>query len=551
MKRIPDRLSDGIYDLCVIGGGIYGSCIARDAAQRGLRTALVEKDDFGRGTTFHSQKTIHGGFRYLQNMDLPRIRSSVEERRAWFTVAPHLVYPSPFLIPTYRDGGKPRWLLGAALLVYDLLSLDRNRLDDPRRRIPRGRLIDRRESLETLPELDEPALTGGAVFHDGGIHNSERLLFGFLRSAAEDGATLVNYTEATGLILEGGRAAGVRVRDRLQGDRSERDVRARFVVNAAGPWAEGLNRRLTGEPVRPVPLLKVMYLIVRRPVPRGSVGLLGRHGRYFFLLPWHDHSLVGIAEFPVEKGDLERPAVREEQVEGFLAELRRARPGLGLRREDAAFVHTGLLPADERAAARGEWKLTTKARLIDHAREGGPAGLLSVVGIKFTMARRVAEGIVDRVFRDRGVKPPPCRTGITPLWGGSIGRFDEFLAGAIRRDGGALGEDTVRHLARNYGGAYPEVLAHTPVGRDPGTPFSPSSPVIAAEAVHAVREEAAMKLADVVFRRTELGLFGDPGDGALEECAAVVAAEAGWDGARTKREIDETREVFRAGLRDG
>ena len=372
MRRDLSRLSETEYDVCVVGGGIYGASVARDAASRGLTVALLEKTDFGHATTFNSQKTIRGGFRYLQNADLPRLRAAVRERRAWMEMAPHLVHPVPFLVPTYRDGGKPRALLYAAFRAYDLLSPDRNPGGDPGKKIPSGRLLSRAETLGRIPDLDEPALTGGALFHDGLIHNSERLVLALLRSAYGDGAAIANYAEVTGFREEGARIAGVRAKDGLTGDTFE--VRAKMTVNTAGPWVPGLLGTLRGGKPPAVRLMKVLYLVLKRPLFPCALGLLGGHGRYYFVLPWHGHSLVGIAEMPSEEGDLDRIAIREEDLERFLADLNRSRPGLSLRRDDVVFFHAGLLPADERAAARGEVRLTTRARILDGRGGTGPDG---------------------------------------------------------------------------------------------------------------------------------------------------------------------------------
>ena len=541
MKRDLTQLSDGEFDLCVIGGGIYGVCAAWDAALRGLSVALVEKCDFGHATSFNSQNTIHGGFRYLQNLDIRRIRAAVRERRTWMAIAPHLVHPLPFLIPTYRHRGKSKQLLYLAFKAYDLLSLDRNRLPDPQKRIPTGRLVSRQECFELFPGMEDNELTGGAVFYDGLIHNSERLGLSILRSAADAGAVVANYAEAVGLLQEGNRITGVKIRDSLT--KTELDLRARTVVNMSGPWVNRVLAGLKGHRPKRVELLKVMYLAVKKPVPHCGVGLLGSHGKYFFVIPWHEHALVGIAELPFQDDDLDELTIREQDVEAFIAKINLARPAMNLRREDVVAIRGGLLPADEASVVRGEPKLTTKARVIDHGKDAGIDGLISVVGIKFTMARSVAEQIVNLVFSKLGHRPPQCRSHATSVHGGTIERFDEFTSQALALHGRDLGEQSVRHLVLNYGSAYREVLDYVDHAPEMGERLCDRSQVLKAEVLHAVREEMAQKLVDVVFRRTELGLLGDPGETALCACAAIMAQEMGWDQARTEQELQEVHAI--------
>ncbi len=545
MKRDLTQLSDSDFDLCVIGGGIYGACAAWDATLRGLSVALVEKCDFGHATSFNSQNTIHGGFRYLQNLDIPRIRAAVKERRTWMAIAPHLVHPMPFLIPTYRHIGKPKELFYLAFKLYDLLSFDRNRLPDPQKRIRTGRLVSRHECFKLLPWMENEELTGGAIFYDGLIHNSERLGFSFLRSAAKAGAVVANYAEAFGFLQEGHRIKGVKIRDAFTKD--EFVLRAKTVVNMTGPW---VNRVLVGlkerRPARDA-LLKVMYLAVKRPVPQCAVGLLGDYGRYFFAIPWHDHTLVGSAEFPFEAHDLDKLTFREQDVEAFIADVNRARPAIGLCREDVVTIRGGLLPADEASIARNDPKLTTTARIIDHCKDIGIDGLISVAGIKFTMARSVAQQVIDLVFSKLGYRPPQCRSHTTSVHGGEIERFSEFMSQALAQHSHDIGEQSVRHLVLNYGSAYPEVLKylnHTP---EMGERLSDRSPVLKAEVLHSVREEMAEKLVDLVFRRTELGILENPGEPALSSCAAIMAQEMGWDEVRTQQELQEVQALFLEG----
>jgi glycerol-3-phosphate dehydrogenase len=452
----------------------------------------------------------------------------------------------PFLIPTYRHLGKPKWLLDLACKVYDLLSLDRNRLPDPQKRIPSGRLISRQECSELLLEIDTNELTGGAVFYDALIHNSERLGLSMLRSAANGGAVLANYAEAFGFLQEDNRITGVKVRDLLTDD--EVSVRAKTVVNMSGPWVNEVLAGLQGPRPERVDLIKTMYLAVKRPVPDCAVGLIGSHGKYFFVLPWHDHALIGIAELPCEAGDLERLTIREQDIEMFIADINRARPSIGLRRDDVVAIRGGLLPADKASVARGEPKMPTRARIIDHSKDAGIDGLVSAVGIKYTMARSVAERVIDLVFAKLGHKPPKNESRTTRAYGGEIDDFGRFLSQALASHGDSLGERTVRHLVLNHGSAYGEVLEYVQDSPDLGERLSDRTQVLKAEVVHAVREEMAEKLADVVFRRTELGLLGNPGQPALSACAGIMAQAMGWDQSRTERELGEVNAMFSAVL---
>ena len=236
IERNLGSLASREFDVLVVGGGIFGACAAWDAALRGLSVALLERRDFGSGTSANSFKMVHGGIRYLQHADMYRIRESSRERSALLRIAPHLVSPLPIMIPTYGHGREGKELLSAGMLVYDLATIDRNRgLLDPDRRIPRSRVVSREACLEALPGLEASDLTGGALFHDAQIHNTPRLTLAFLQSAASAGATIANYVEASGFLQDGDSVTGVRARDVLGGDTL--DVRARMVLNCAGPWA--------------------------------------------------------------------------------------------------------------------------------------------------------------------------------------------------------------------------------------------------------------------------------------------------------------------------
>ncbi|HSD25816.1 MAG TPA: FAD-dependent oxidoreductase [Vicinamibacteria bacterium] len=399
MKRDLAALASHEWDVAVVGGGIYGAAVAWDAAQRGLAVALVEREDFGAGTSWNSLKTIHGGMRYLQTLDLARLRESARERATLLAIAPAIVRPLAFLVPTYGHGSTGREALALGLLVNDWLTRDRNRGLPPERRIPGARTVSAAEALRLVPGLERPGLTGAARWHDAQAASTERLTIGFLRAAAGAGAHAANHAEAVGLLRASGRVSGVAVRDALS--EATHEVRARVVVNAAGPWADELLAR-GGLRRPPAPLLRARNLVLRRPpaVPF-AVGVRAG-GRYLFLVPWEGRTIVGTSYEPAEAPPSDPLA--------FLDECSTTFPWAGIGRGDVAVVHEGLVPG--RGGASG---LNTRPRLHDHEAEDGLPGLVSLQGVKYTTARAVAEQAVDLVARRLGRALPPCRTAVTPL----------------------------------------------------------------------------------------------------------------------------------------
>ncbi len=306
MERNLRRLASNVFDLLIIGGGIYGVSVARDAALRGLHVALVEKGDFGHATSFNSLKIIHGGFRYLQHLDVPRMRCSIFERSALMRIAPHLTHPLPFLMPTYGQGFQGKWIMRMALALNDLIGYDRNRHNDSSRHLPHGHVISRSECLNLVPGISKEGLTGGAVWYDCQLSSSERLMMAVLKSATTAGAEVANYVEVTGFLRRGHSISGVQAVDRLNGNGF--DIQSRLVVNAAGPWVQDLLGLVNGCP-RPGKfyLSKAMNLAVKSPlVTKYAVGVSGR-GRFqdseamvqkghrlFFMVPWKDQGVLSL-----------------------------------------------------------------------------------------------------------------------------------------------------------------------------------------------------------------------------------------------------------------
>src|SRR5262245_38583059 len=279
MQRDLRRLADTRFDLIIIGAGFYGALAAWDATLRGLSVALIDRGDFGGATSFNNHKTLHGGLRSLQSMNFTQMRLFIRERRALARVAPHLVRVMPFVVPTYQHVTRSRVLMRVAPAINDTVASDRHEgLDDPALRLPASRTIARDECLRRNPLIDPIDVTGGAVWHDYQMLNTDRMTLSFVLSAAARGAAAANYLEATALLREDGRAAGIRVADRISGDRF--DIRARTVLNAAGPWAASLLTAFDPALTAPAGHLSLaMNLIVGpQPVQQACGGLA--HGRF-------------------------------------------------------------------------------------------------------------------------------------------------------------------------------------------------------------------------------------------------------------------------------
>ena len=555
MTRDLLRLASQEYDVVVVGAGIYGACTAWDAALRGLKVAIIDKGDFGSATSQNSQKIIHGGLRYLQQLDIIRMRESIRERRILMKIAPQFVHPLPCVMPTYGHLTKSRVALAAALALNDIIGFDRNRLDDPQKHLPGGRIISRNELIDMLPGVPRKGLTGGAVWYDCQTHNSERLALSFLLSACERGADAVNYLEATGFLTQGCRVCGVRARDTLTG--ATIDIRSRCVLNTAGPWIDKVLGRLSPSlSSRPLRLTAAMNLVTRRFLGGVAAGLSSRAGlieeealvrkssRLYFVTPWRDVCLVGTAFKPYE-GDPDDYRVTEGDIAALLSEINRAYPDARLAREEVTFIYGGLLPMRRMSARTGEVVVQKHYRIIDHSRADGWDGLVTIMGVKYTTARGVAEKAVDLALKKLGMAFVVSRSDEVPIYGGEIERFGDFLRESVRSRPPCVREESMAHLVYHYGSRFDDVLSH--LRKDPSLarPLAGQNYVIGAEIVHATRAEMAVKLADVILRRTELGSAGNPGDECVHACADLMGSELGWDEGRKSQEIKEVTSCYK------
>ncbi len=544
------------FDVLIVGSGIYGATAAWEAASRGLSVALIDRGDFGAATSANSLKTVHGGLRYLQHLDVVRTVESIRERRILLSIAAHLVHPLCCIMPTYGLFLKSKWVMRMGLIVNDTIGFDRNRGLDAEHRIPMGKVISKQDCLGAILGIDGSRVTGGVMWSDAQMVSSERLLLSFVQSAVKAGASAANYVEAVGFLRSNHRLCGIAAKDVLTG--KEFEIRSKTVLNATGGYADKLAARaIPGIRRRMVRLSTAMNLVVRKSIlPGCAAGVSSRfthvrgNGKSFrgtrvlFFAPWNGFTLIGTHHRPFAD-DPDTMAVTEEEIETFLAEAGRAYPGTALGREDVAFFHKGFLPMEGVDPRTGEVRLTPHPRIHDHEREDGVGGLVTVVGVKYTTARAVAEKTVNLLFRKLKRDPRKSVSCRTPLAGGDIDRFSHFLDRVLASSPYALGPEPLSHLVRHYGSEYPAVLRLLERMPEWGKLVPGSDRVIAAEVVHAVRHEMAVTLSDVIRRRTDLGAGMHPGQECLVFCAALMARELGWDDGKVDHELRTAASAYR------
>ncbi|MGD0189227.1 MAG: glycerol-3-phosphate dehydrogenase/oxidase [Rhizomicrobium sp.] len=537
MRRDLERLSRETFDLFVIGGGITGACIARDAALRGLSVALVEKNDFAHATSAHNSKLIHGGLRYLRNLELSLVRESLKERRIWQRTAPHIVQPLAFLVPVYDGGWRGRATLAAGLTLYDLLSFDRGWLDDPAQRLPGHRWIDAGVALAREPRLEGPGLDGAFLYSDAQMYAPERLAFECVLDASLQGSATANHLEAQDLLLREGRVEGATVRDGLSD--AQFDIRAKLTIVAAGPWADiFLSRALGGGSHHKLVRSKGIHLIVPAMTRGDALTVATKHG-HFFVLPWRGYSLVGTTDTAFA-GSPDSVGVTEEDIDTFLSFVNSHLPAAELARADVRHFYAGLRPLVDDGSG-DTYSASRRAELIDHSESDKIEGLVSVTGGKWTTSRELAERTIDLHLAKTGVSARRCTTTHATLPGGSISRIDNFMRETRAAHRNIAGID---HLARLYGTRVAEILALARSQPGLSTPIGTTGD-IAAQIVHAAREEMACTLEDAVLRRTGIGQLGDPGPDALENAASLMAIELGWSVAQKRAEVAAVAPAFR------
>lgn len=504
-------LREGTFDILIVGGGATGAGTALDAASRGLRVGLIERDDFAAGTSSRSTKLIHGGVRYLEQAvkgfdagQLHLVREALREREVLLRIAPHLSRPLPLMTPLYNWLEVPYFTIG--LKLYDLLAGKAN--------LHGSRFVSARKALEQFPMLRGKGLRGGVVYYDGQFDDA-RMNLAIALTAAEKGAVVANHVEVTALVKTSGRVSGAAVIDRVSGESWE--ISARVVVNATGPAVDAVRRLDDADAPAMVSASSGVHLVLHPRFSPPETGLLiprTEDGRVLFLLPWQGHTVVGTTDnpAPVEA----HPKAGSEEIDYLLRHVRKYF-SLPVEEEDILATWSGLRPLVSNPNAGDTARLSR-----DHVISISDSGLVTIAGGKWTTYRKMALDTVDEAVRTGGLSPHgPSRTEQLELVGAA--EYDPAGSGRLEESYG-LEPEVSAHLNESYGDRAGLVgqLAADGFGKR----LSPAHPYLEAEVIYAARHEAARSAADVLARRTRLGFLDQSATkAAIPRVVELLAAE--------------------------
>lgn len=552
MQRRIAELKSEHFDVLVVGGGITGAWIALDCVTRGLSVAVIDKGDFGSGTSAKSSKIIHGGIRYLQQLRLDKVRESVVERAYYQRAAPHLTRYLPFMVPTYGHGLKGKAFMRTGMALYSLLCTGEDRIGgNASNTVPGPFFLSRSEVLDQCPIVD-PNLTGAVVYHESHMNSSERVTLAVLETADKQGAACANYVRASKLLAGWNQSVtGMVVEDVERGDRFE--IRARLTVNATGPWLQDLNRSLfdcavgmtlkrqsQGSHLVTRQLLKDFAIALPTRYPGQNV--IDRGGRHVFILPWRGCSLIGTS-YVAARPDIDDPVISHEEIHQLLGEINAQLPDLALTTQDIVHTFSGIYPLNVSVLKEKTYQGTGDYQIIDHE-VAGRKGIVSALGAKFTTARLVAEKVTNLAAAKLGKTSRQCGTRRMPLSTAGYSDLAAYTAQMTTKLKKYMDGEQTERLVRQYGTGVEQLVRYFECEKDAADPLCDSRPNLQAEVRYAVESEMAIRLDDVIYRRTGIGTVGFPEQDCIDRCAALMSKLLIWDEKKRAAEVQRL-ELYR------
>ena len=530
------KLSSEIYDVLVVGGGAHGATVAYHAAKAGYATAIVEKNDFCGATSSNSLKILHGGLRYLQHLNIKRMRHSITARREMMQLAPHLVQPLACMMPLYGRGLRGKRLMQAALFLNDCIGWDRNKGLPADISLPRGHILSKKKCMETVPGLADNDLHGAAIWYDALAIDTERLILEYILESIRYGAKAANYTEAMALEKGVDDLYYVTIRDVFS--KEELQVKTKCIVNAAGPWFERVVRGVEKKPANQKWALALNLVSKKKIFDTYAVALEGiskyadkdaiikRDKRLYFFVPWRGHTMIG-TEYVASSVSPDSLQVKREMIQNMVDEVNSIYPPVALKYEDISFYHVGLMPMHDESE-KGSVQLEKNSSFFEHA-EQDFTGVISIKGVKYTTSPHVAREVVQFLGRKLQNRQS-LKTVAEPV----------KYPGSVASDQ----KDLTHLLEKRYGPRTSQILSYCQTGGDDSIWVDESSGVLKAELEYLIREEMACKLSDVILRRTGLGTAGCPDRNVLEKIAEYMGTILGWDTTRRAEEIEGLMERY-------
>ncbi len=532
MKRDLKKMASEVLDILVIGGGVHGAAIAYHAAKAGYQVALIEKNDFCSATSANSLKILHGGLRYLQHLNIKRMRHSIVARREMMQLAPHLVQPLPCVMPAYGHGLRGKKIMQTALFLNDCISWDRNRGLAADIRLPPGFTVSKKRCQEMISAIQTEDLHGASVWHDALAVDTERLVMTYLLEAADLGALAANYAEATGVDKDRDGLYRVTFKDTF--NQQVHTVKARFIINAAGPWLENLLTATKISGTKSQKWAMALNIITRKKIfGEYAVALEGnssyedtdaiikRGKRFYFFVPWRGYTMIG-TDYQASTANPDCLQIRREDIQTMIDDINDIYPPAKLQYEDISFYHAGLLPMTDTPEAGNNNVQLEKNSLFHEHDEKGFQGIFSVKGVKYTTAPHIASEIVN-LLRKRFL---PAKT---------VEKKQH-----ISDDGWQpVNQEIDRLLKKRYGRQAAQVHNYLHEEQNSEVWIDKTAGLLKAEVEYLIQEEMACTMSDIVLRRTGLGTAECPSKDILMKIAVLMAEILDWNDERKMKEIED------------
>jgi len=541
MERFIENFNNEKFDIIIIGGGITGAAVAYAASSRGLKVALLEKKDFGGATSAATSKLIHGGLRYLANMEFGLVRESLKERKILGNIAPNFIYPIPFLIPNYRKYKGGMWMMMLGMFLYDVLSFDKKDTWDKSKELPNHDTYRRNKTLKLEPGIRKNKLVGSTIFYDYQSIFPERLTLAFIKSAVDYGAKVSNYSMVKGFIKdENNVIGGVKVYDTL--NQKEIEVLAPLVVNCGGTWADLILQMANGsnQKTYKVKRSEGIHIITKKINNEHIISIIKDDGKHFMVMPWRGHSIIGTTDKEF-LGNPDNYKVSRESILEVVDTVNQYYGDGKLRYEDVIFAYGGLRPLID-DQTEGSYESSRKYEVYDNSNDG-IEGLITVEGGKYTTSRNLAYHVMEVVQKKLKIKLKDSITYSNYLSGCEIKNMEEFMIKLHKKHDTEFGSKTIEYLGRNYGTESSLIFEIASKDKKMSQVLNADGELLA-QVYYAIKKEMAKTLKDIFLRRTGLGTLGNPGKEVISVVSNLAAELLGWNDKKKNEEIESLMKVF-------